>query len=303
MDIRKYKERNNSNVNNLIKKILPIVLDYNDVYKKLNKEERKVLSFYKGSGFEIVNKLLLENYLISNFETHEILEKILNHNKLLDIKTILEYYYTDINKKIKLFDEIIGKYELKDEITVFRGMSDCTVFKNMKIGNTFKFKNFVSTSLDLKVALQFSRDCILELKLPPGTNVSYLNWDVDHMENLLNQDIRGSEFEILLGRNYIFKLTKISSIKNKYRKMTWKNIKDRKTSGETTTVYHLTFIKQDEKKDLQPFREFSSNVRNFDIAGFTDVVGLDNIYYKRKNRMNNRSNKNIRKIDKQKNNN
>ena len=62
MNLDKYRDKNNR-INNLTKKILPIIIDYNEIYKKISKEERDVLSFYKGMGFVNINNLLIHNFL------------------------------------------------------------------------------------------------------------------------------------------------------------------------------------------------------------------------------------------------
>ena len=289
MDLRKYRENDNSTFQELTKKVLPIVLDYNEVFKKLTKEEKKVRVIYKGDS-RIFNKLLLDNYLTTNIDSYEILEKILNHGKTIDLQTILYYYYSQVCNNIEILDKVINKYKLKKEITVYRGMYNCSVLEKLKIGETFKFKNYLSTSLDINVALGFSGDCILELKLPARTNVCYLNWDIDNLKNLLNQNIQSSEFEILLGRDYVFKLTKITHIKAKYIKKTWKNLKNGKNRVGKIPVYHLTFKKENTKTKMMPFERFSRDTHNIDFNGLINIIGLKNIYYKRKNRFGNSNN-------------
>jgi hypothetical protein len=105
MDLRKYRENDNSTFQELTKKVLPIVLDYNEVFKKLTKEEKKVLVIYKGDS-RIFNKLLLDNYLTTNIDSYEILEKILNHGKNLLIYK--QFYIIIIHKFV-----IILKYLIK----------------------------------------------------------------------------------------------------------------------------------------------------------------------------------------------
>lgn len=291
MNLDKYRDKNNR-INDLSKKILPIIIDYNEIYKNFIKEERDVLTFYKGPGYVYINNLLIHNYLdFSNIQQilKKMLKEILPPNENINLEIIIYYSYKLLTDKIKILDGIINKYKIKNELIVYRGMKCDGLFSRLKINDTFTFKNFLSTSLDINVPIElFAKDCLLELTLPKETPICYLNWNVDNLKNLLNQDIQGSEFEILLGRNYEFKLTKISKLKIKDYNITWKKIKNKKYRKKEIDVYHFTFIKINHTKFS--FKNLINKSSNIDYQNLIPLLGLDNIHYK-KNKGNKNNNK------------
>jgi hypothetical protein len=287
MNLDKYRDKNNK-INDLSKKILPIIIDYNEIYKKLSKEERDVLTFYKGRGYVNINKLLIHNFLDFSYVQHilkKMLKEILPPNENVSLEIIIYYSYKLLTDKIKILDGIINKYKTKNELIVYRGMKCDDLFSRLKINDTFTFKNFLSTSLDINVPIEgFTNDCLLELTLPKETPICYLNWNVNNLKNLLNQDIQGSEFEILLGRNYEFKLTKISKLKIKDYNITWKKIKNKKFRKKEIDVYHFTFVKINHTKFS--FKNLIKHSSNIDYQNLIPLLGLDNIHYR-----NNKKNK------------
>lgn len=281
MNLDKYRDKNNR-INNLSKKILPIIIDYNEIYKNLTKEERDVLYFYKGEGFININKLLINNFLDFSKIQHilkNMLKEILPPNENISLEIIIYYSYKLLTDKIKILDGIINKYKTKNELIVYRGMTCEGLFSRLKINDNFTFKNFLSTSLDINIPIKlFANDCLLELTLPKETPICYLNWNVDNLKNLLNQDIQGSEFEILLGRNYEFKLTKISKLKIKDYDITWKKIKNKKFRKKEIDVYHFTFVKINHSKFS--FKNLIKQSSNIDYQNLIPLLGLDNIHYR-----------------------
>ena len=282
MNLDKYRDKNNR-INNLSKKILPIIIDYNEIYKNLTTEERDVLTFYKGMGFENINNLLIHNYLDFSNVQHilkKMLKEILPPNENINLEIIIYYSYKLLTDRIKILDGIINKYKTKNELIVYRGMKCDGLFSRLKINDTFTFKNFLSTSLDINVPIEFfANDCLLELTLPKETPICYLNWNVDNLKNLLNQDIQGSEFEILLGRNYEFKLTKISKLKIKDYNITWKKIKNKKFRKKEIDVYHFKFVKINHTKFS--FKNLINKSSNIDYQNLIPLLGLNNIHYKK----------------------
>jgi len=281
MNLDKYRNKNNR-INDLSKKILPIIIDYNEIYKNLTKDERDVLTFYKGIGYVNINKLLIHNFLDFSNVRHilkKMLKEILPPNENINLEIIIYYSYKLLTDRIKILDGIINKYKTKNELIVYRGMKCDDLFTRLKINDNFTFKNFLSTSLDINVPIEaFANDCLLELTLPKETPICYLNWNVNNLKNLLNQDIQGSEFEILLGRNYEFKLTKISKLKIKDYNITWKKIKNKKYRKKEIDVYHFTFVKINHTKFS--FKNLIKQSSNIDYQNLIPLLGLDNIYYR-----------------------
>jgi hypothetical protein len=240
-------------------KILKKIIKDNDFYKSL--------CYYKSSGYILINKILIEGsfpfiYLFSNYNhnTKNIFNKTSINTKPIylfpnNTQKISEFKKNIILKNINNIDKIFNKYynELKlSECILFRGMninnkSDkkifTTIFKNMtmsseyiktnkiklNINNDFTFKNYISTSFNIRTALNFIdfNDenpifMIIRIKKEhnvPGIYLSNLFWEknIDKIPSIEKNIIKlvDRESEILLNRNLTIKVIKIDNLKLK----------------------------------------------------------------------------------------
>lgn len=212
-----------------------IASKYEDFYKKISRNERRILGLYKGNGYKLINKYLLGQSIdeikesqLKNFENY--IKSLSNIDKniinLVDIKKIsmqkfIELYVNKIviepiNILTNLFkNKHINKLSNKD--VLYRGLRICFMEK-YNIGDDVIFKNFSSTSKDLNTALMFAggwsqqEPCLCVISKCKNLPFIYLPWKVADMENrefnVLTSNTKNTEFELLLPRNLKLKLVK-----------------------------------------------------------------------------------------------
>ena len=146
--------------------------------------------------------------------------KILPLPLSIDIKDIMTYIRKSYGTRITLLNRLDKIYDMKEcphltgnEI-LFRGMSSNPELKKIKEGGTFIFKNFISTTVDRKIAEEFSNnDYIFVMtglkNIPflymPNTKIS----GDDYVKEALTQDIKYDFSEYTLPRNLEFDINKI----------------------------------------------------------------------------------------------
>jgi hypothetical protein len=233
----------------------------------------KSIIYYKGSGYIELNKILINkafplifNYKDYNQNIKNIFNKsIINTDPIYifpsDIKKISEYKEKTILKHINNIDYIFNKYynDIKlSECILFRGMNNISdndinnnfsnIFRKMtqnyeykiknkeilnKIDEEYTFDNFVSSTFNIKTALNFINSydkksiglfIILHIKKEhniPGIYLSNIFFNnINNIANNIEEKIinkKDSESEILLNRGLTIKILKIKNIsfKNK----------------------------------------------------------------------------------------
>lgn len=244
MDIKKFME--------VEKTSFQIIKFYIKFYmNKINQSESDALTNYKGDNwypdinyYLINNKFRFDNYFYYNSSP--------NNKTLTDdqkhIKSQLKKYYK-ILFYIKEIDNVFRKIpKYNKNIMVYRGISGKNQeLKNMiylletsKIGSTFVFPTYVSTSLNINTAINFSskrlyksqmnmtknirlndridigyndiyklfgekKFFLMKINIPKGNKFMYLEHFNKHGKNIL---IESWEHEVLLPRNCKMKLTK-----------------------------------------------------------------------------------------------
>lgn len=114
-------------------------------------------------------------------------------------------------KEMKLVDEAFSKAKTTEPMEVYRGIgpSDSDMFANLKLGDSFQDKGFVSTSTDKDTADNFSRGdtpTMLQINVPKGSKAI----SVDSMSVFKKGGMaKRSENEILLNRGGSFKVLSI----------------------------------------------------------------------------------------------
>lgn len=110
----------------------------------------------------------------------------------------------------------MNKFELKEDIKVYRGLTDITDVKNLKIGDEFSPNTFYSTSVYKNIADEFmaetedgdlvSNGIMLEIDVPKKTKCLYIGniseYEGEH-ELLLHHNLRYKVIDIV---NNIFRL-------------------------------------------------------------------------------------------------
>jgi hypothetical protein len=170
-------------------KILNILPKFTKFYSKLSPNELMAVKFYKGSGSYFQSDLLV-NYSINGkgknipqieikfpfslFDEESFRKDIFQNgtelipfNNSFDIKDLSKYIENSYKARITLLNRLDKIYDRKDcpkmtgEEILFRGMNTTPDTKNLKVGDTYLFKNFISTTIDRSVAEMFSgNQCI-----------------------------------------------------------------------------------------------------------------------------------------------
>jgi hypothetical protein len=118
-------------------------------------------------------------------------------------------------KDMKLVDEAFSKAKTTEPLEVYRGIgpSDSDMFANLKAGDSFQDKGFVSTSTDKDTADNFSRGdtpTMMQINVPKGSKAI----SVDSMSVFQKGGhAKRSENEILLNRGGSFKVLSIKPAK------------------------------------------------------------------------------------------
>jgi ADP-ribosyltransferase exoenzyme len=121
----------------------------------------------------------------------------------LDMSEFTDHTLTQTRDEIKALDDAFAKATpLPENVTVYRGVSDVTMLGDFTQGEVLTDPGFLSTSLDKRVAGQFSdqeagKGVVLELRIPAGTKAIPLSGAAGgdaQSELLLN---RGSRFRVI----------------------------------------------------------------------------------------------------------
>lgn len=278
---------------------------FKNFYKKLNKNQKDTLSYYKGIGYIEINKFLYNNYKLDELNLNDSFMKIQDlfpdetHN-VVNIKSLLVNNVPSavelfINKfiveKINTLDNIFAKpntYKLDKDIILYRGNMglSSTIGNKTKVGNEILFKNYLSTSYDISVAMNFTgvqNDVICCLYVLNGLeNIPYVFVPWNLHTSFKKMDVKGSfadESEYLLPRNMKFKVTKIEkrilNVSSDWPQKMYKNISIssldkvfKKTQTLTNQesieknlgkfmrdvkVYHLEYVGQDPVEPIAPY--------------------------------------------------
>lgn len=254
------KKNNNNNRNTKHKtykviKLLSNIKNANEFYKKLSTDEKNVLSHYKGFGYVnmnsyLYNKNIIKDLYISDYVFKTDLQNLYSNNTknlfnykniiLSDIPKFVEFYINNvIIKKINILDSIFKKSNIPKLIgseRLFRGSRGHTgTNEKSKIGDEIIFKNFLSTSTEKEVSMNFTQYdtkknktmcCMYVLTNLKDIPYIYIPWNIK--KNLKKEFINTSnidEFEYLLPRNLKFKIINITNgINGAFNKLTFEQL-------------------------------------------------------------------------------
>ena len=227
-------------------RILDILPQFNKFYSKLSPNEIMAVKYYKGFGSFFQSQLLAE-YNADGKNSKNSKEKrelsfpfsllqeqrlrtdifpngtdLLPFTKSLDIKELPKYIETSYKTRITLLNRLDKIYDRKDcprmsgKEILFRGMGMNPAIKKLKEGDTYLFKNFISTTIDKGIAEMFSREgsvfIFMNMKDIPfiymPNSKGYSN---DFSKFMMAQEPLSDFSEYTLPRNLEFKIEKIET--------------------------------------------------------------------------------------------
>jgi len=231
-DIRKYEVER-------VDKIVKLIPQFTKFYNKFTNDELTALKYYKGYGSFFQTQLLTNenkpleiSFPFRIYEEETFRRDIYGNGsnlypmlKSFDIKDIPTYIENNYKARIKILnnlDTIYNKPECPhltgDEI-LFRGMRLPDSFKKYKEGDTFTFKNFISTTADRNIAERFSTHDSLFI-LQDLKNIPFLympqnkfseNTGIEYTKEMGKLIPYHDLSEYTLPRNLEFKIDKIES--------------------------------------------------------------------------------------------
>jgi hypothetical protein len=104
-------------------------------YNNLTDFEKEIIEWYRGNGHEQIAKYLFNLNLDITYDE-------------LSTKEVIEY--------IKKLEHILNSSKIKKDVVVYKGVRKgklLDLISNLEIGDTFKFDNFISTTLHFQYAI------------------------------------------------------------------------------------------------------------------------------------------------------
>jgi hypothetical protein len=243
MDVKKFMEVEKTSF-----RIIKFYIDF--FMNKINQSESIALTHYKGSGYIDINYYLINNKfkIFDNYYYNSSSNNKTLTDEQKQIKIQLKKCY-NILFYIKEIDNIFKKIPIYNKnIMVYRGImynnqqvkDIIYVLETAKIGSTFVFPTYLSTSLNINTAINFSskqlyksqmnmtnnirlndrldigyediyklfgkkKFFLMKINIPKGNKFMYLEHFNKHGKNIL---IENWEHEVLLPRNCKMKLIK-----------------------------------------------------------------------------------------------
>ena len=147
----------------------------------LTKEEIESIQWYKGEGYDIINKSLRR---LSGSVDTKLLEKLIEEVEIEDFNHI-----KNIDNVLKRSPYYKGK--------LYRGLND------VKYNETFINYSYCSSTYDIRVAEEFSGNdcCLLSFNLTKNDKIHYIDMNQFYKKYFNKED---DEKEILLDRDLIF---------------------------------------------------------------------------------------------------
>lgn len=232
---------------------------YKKYYKKISKDDLEALNYYKGFGYEFLNKIINNKKLDESYTLDYIPE--IKDGREVVVKGLHDYIKSDLIKTlsyIPIIDNIFTKMPATDRvITVFRGIKEDKKNKfisKYKVGDKIKFNSYTSTSMSPEVSARFTQGmktscCFMVITIPKNVKMIYIPWipyKKSSSISLKNSSFGADEFELLLPRGSEFVVKNIESIKTtdivlqEYKK--YKELLKNISSKNNILVYHLHYI-------------------------------------------------------------
>jgi len=223
-------------------KILRLVPKFIAFYKKLDPMQIAALKYYKGPGSYFQSNLLADYSNTKKVEKRELpfpfyknmdtmfYRDILGKEKMNAIYEVElpaaanfdKYIDQSYGKRVELLNHLDSVYDRPDcpkltgDEILFRGMSEVSAaITKLKPGDTYLFKNFISTTIDRKVSENFSGgDCVFVLTGLKDIPFVYMPGRKQHDDEpyttfLSKISLTWDLSEITLPRNLEFEITSI----------------------------------------------------------------------------------------------
>jgi hypothetical protein len=222
-------------------KIVDILPKFVKFYDKLRPNEIMAIKYYKSYGSRFQSQILADHCgktkddnkreFTFPFSLREevrfredispYINELLPFTKSFDIKELPKYIETSYKARITLLNSLDKIYDnpecprLTGDEILFRGMEMNSLIKKLKVGDTYLFKNFISTTVDKQIAENYSYgDCLfvlIGLKDIPfiymPNNKAYGKQDFSKF--IMAQQPFNDFSEYTLPRNLEFKLERI----------------------------------------------------------------------------------------------
>ena len=229
-DVRKYEVER-------VGKIINIYPKFVKFYNKLSNDEIIALKYYKGAGSFFQTQLLTNEdkpreisfpfYIFNEKQFRKDVygegDKLYPMLKSFDMKDIPNYIENNYKARIELLNRLDNIYNkpncphLTGEEILFRGMTAPPSLKKCKAGDSFLFKNFMSSSADRNIAEMFSAgDTLLiftglkDIPFIYMPNSKFIgSGNKNYTKFMGNVEAFGDLSEHTLPRNLEFKIDKI----------------------------------------------------------------------------------------------
>lgn len=191
-----------------------------NLFKKLSPEDRALIEWYRDGGYGYISKYLYGEGIRTRDEHWRDSHK-------------LDPSIKSLKDAIVKLDDILENTRIRKDVVLWKGLrfwsrdsklSLINVIRNLKVGETYTFENFFSTSLNFQYALfafGFEEKIMMKINCPSGAKGTYISHDV-------------TENEVLLQRNQTIKLKRI------YDYDIGKHFKGH--SGTLVTIYEFDLI-------------------------------------------------------------
>jgi hypothetical protein len=185
-------------------------------FLSLPDEDKQLITDYKSEmdSDDWMDKPLKITYTVINWILQQKSRILLYMPELLESNAITkEQFVQQIYSAEKLIDILSGFPISSDGINVYRGDTiELCDYISSKISNKqITLYSFLSTSLNLSVATNFSQGCLLCINIPSGNPIPFISdkLTMNYITNINNNSNDTSESEILLPLGCTFKLLNV----------------------------------------------------------------------------------------------
>ena len=228
-----------------VNKILNALPKFTKFYNSLSNDEITAIKYYKGFGSYFQSQLLSGydknksekmrfHIPFDYFEENSLridlygikINNLIPFTNSLDIKDLSNYINTSYTVRIELLNRLDNIYnrvdcpKLTGDEILFRGMQANNNIKKLKVGDTYLFTNFISTTIDRNIAERFTsarvgNPCLfifMNLKNIPFIYMpnNKLNENTSYLKFMKSRIPFNDLSEYTLPRNLEFQIEKIS---------------------------------------------------------------------------------------------
>lgn len=287
---------------NKVFSLMKIIPKFIKFYNSLSRDEIMAIKYYKGVGSTLQTYYFttdpkdIKIQFPFSYGEEELLRKDImgdSANNLLklipslDIKDINKYLKSTITTRLTLLNRLNNIYlredcpKLSGNEILFRGMGMPEKWSNKKEGDTIRFDNFISTTIDRSIAEayaqmnmsnNYSLFVLLDLK-----NIPYIYMpqtkrykDYDFSKFMLKQNIGADLGEFTLPRGLEFKILKID--KKKIKEFIWRDNKKIFEELNNILISKGFFTEENSEITKEQKDKYKEDIENY-------IFGTINVYY------------------------